>query len=90
MKKINADRMPITPMFAMALMLSVLTINDGFGRNITISAAILDTTSAGKGTGSKGAGQGPSPVLLGKAADFVILAKTGISTTGLRQRSGHV
>ncbi len=41
-----------------------------------------DTTNPGPGTGFAGAGKGPAPVVLGKAGGFVILAKSGISTTG--------
>lgn len=39
-------------------------------------------TAAGVGTGVSGLGRGPAPVNLGSAGSFVILAKSGVSTTG--------
>lgn len=44
---------------------------------------------AGPGTGGAG-GNGPTPVLLGAAGDFVILAKTGISTVPTSAITGNI
>ena len=44
----------------------------------------------GAGTGVGGLGQGPAPVVLGTAANYVILAKSGISTTGVTAVSGDI
>ncbi|MFA5372012.1 MAG: ice-binding family protein [Sideroxydans sp.] len=47
-------------------------------------------TLAGAGTGNGGLGQGPAPVVLGGAGNFVILAKTAISTTGATAITGNI
>lgn len=47
-------------------------------------------TAAGAGTGVGGAGRGPAPVDLGTAGNFVILAKSGISTTGVTAVTGDI
>lgn len=44
---------------------------------------------AGPGTGAPG-GRGPSPVVLGAAANYVILAKTGISTVPTSAVTGNI
>ncbi len=77
-------------MMTVALMLNVLMISEGFGRNAAAGSAAADTTDPGPGTGLYGAGKGPSPVLLGKAGDYAILAKTGISTTGTTAITGNI
>jgi hypothetical protein len=47
-------------------------------------------TAAGKGTGVGGLGRGPAPVNLGAAGNYVILAKSAISTTGVTVVTGDV
>ncbi len=47
-------------------------------------------TSPGAGTGLGGAGHGPTPVVLGGAGNFVILAETLISTTGTTAVTGDL
>jgi ice-binding like protein len=47
-------------------------------------------TAAGAGTGVGGLGRGPSPVDLGSAGTFVILAKSGVSTTGTTAIVGNL
>jgi hypothetical protein len=47
-------------------------------------------TAAGVGTGLSGLGAGPSPVLLGTAGNFVILAKTAVSTTAGSSVTGDI
>ncbi len=44
----------------------------------------------GAGTGVGGLGRGPAPVDLGTAGNYVILAKSGISTTGVTAVSGDL
>lgn len=53
-------------------------------------SSIDEPTKPGDGTGLDGAGKGPSPVILGKAGEYVILAKTGISTTGTTAVTGNI
>ncbi|MDQ3002738.1 MAG: ice-binding family protein, partial [Fibrobacterota bacterium] len=52
--------------------------------------SIDEPTKPGGGTGLDGAGKGPSPVILGQAGEYVILAKTGISTTGTTAVTGNL
>lgn len=47
-------------------------------------------TSPGAGTGLGGLGMGPAPVVLGGAGNFVILAKSAISTTGATAVTGDI
>lgn len=47
-------------------------------------------TTPGAGTGSGGLGKGPAPVILGGAGNYVILAKTAISTTGTTAVTGDL
>jgi hypothetical protein len=53
-------------------------------------SAVSEPTAPGQGTGLGGAGKGPSPVQLGTSGGFVILAKTGISTTGTTAITGNI
>jgi len=57
---------------------------DGGGGN----AALPTVPGAGGGVG--GAGRGPAPVNLGAAGNFVILAKSGVSTTGTTSVVGNL
>lgn len=82
--------MSIASLFGMAFIMNILLISEGFGRGAIVGAVFSDTTNPGQGTGLYGAGKGPSPVLLGKAGDYVILAKTGISTTGATVITGNI
>ncbi len=54
------------------------------------SPDISQPTNPGQGTGSNGLGKGPSSVSLGASAGYVILAKTGISTTGTTAVTGNL
>jgi hypothetical protein len=47
-------------------------------------------TAAGAGTGVGGAGRGPAPVDLGASINYVILAKSAISTTGVTAVTGNL
>jgi hypothetical protein len=68
--------------WVLPLLLSVLPLS--------IVPVCAQTTTPGVGTGLSGLGHGPSPVLLGQAGNFVILAKTGISTTGTTEVTGDL
>ena len=61
---------------------------------LSILLATTALTSAqsnpGVGTGVNGLGRGPAPVVLGTSANYVILAKTGISTTGTTAITGDL
>jgi len=54
------------------------------------SDTTISPTVPGAGTGAGGTGAGPTPVDLGSAGDYVILAKTGISTTGTTAVTGNL
>jgi hypothetical protein len=72
-------------MLAMALTATVFLagcVSDGGGAS--------EPTQPGQGTGLSGAGKGPAPIPLGKAGGYVILAKTGISTTGTTAVTGDI
>lgn len=47
-------------------------------------------TSAGAGTGLGGAGRGPAPVILGAAGNYVILAKSAVSTVPASAITGDI
>jgi hypothetical protein len=47
-------------------------------------------TAPGAGTGVAGLGRGPAPVDLGSSANYVILAKSAISTTGVTAVTGNL
>ena len=73
-------------MWFMALLLATLVAGcggDGTG-------ATPGTTTPGAGTGVGGLGKGPSPVVLGGAGNYVILAETAISTTGVTAITGDL
>lgn len=80
MNKLNMKRNGLVVMAAV-LLATVVTACGGSASN---------STSAGAGTGLNGAGRGPSPVDLGAAGNYVILAKSAISTTGVTAVTGHV
>ena len=54
------------------------------------AAATIAPTVPGAGTGSGGLGKGPAPVVLGDAGNYVILAKSAISTTGTTAVTGNL
>lgn len=58
--------------------------NTGSGTPLTLSVP------PGAGTGSGGLGVGPSPVVLGMAGNFVVLAQTGISTVPASVITGNI
>ena len=64
----------------------IAACGDGTGPRGNVSP-----TTPGTGTGTGGAdGHGPSPVDLGAASDFVILAKSGISTVPTSAITGNI
>ena len=75
----------------MALLLVVFMA--GCGSDGGGSAAPTPTpspTAPGAGSGEGGLGKGPAPVVLGMAGDYVILAKSEISTTGVTAVTGNL
>lgn len=54
------------------------------------AASVPLETGVGAGTGLGGLGSGPTPVNLGGAGNYVILAKTGITTTGTTAITGDL
>lgn len=81
----------------MALLLAVFVAGCGGGSGSAIPVKPAPTTP-GAGTGLGGLGQGPAPVVLGSVVGagtvispkYVILAKTGISTTGTTAVTGDL
>jgi ice-binding like protein len=59
------------------------------GCNSSTAPVDLSPTTPGKGTGT-GAGFGPAPVILGAAANYVILAKSGISNVPTSAITGNL
>lgn len=84
-------------MWFMALLLAVFVAGCGGGSGSAIPVKPAPTTP-GAGTGLGGLGQGPAPVVLGSVVGagtvispkYVILAKTGISTTGTTAVTGDL
>jgi hypothetical protein len=73
------------------LMLLLGAFVAGCGSNGGGSAATATSpTIPGVGTGLGGLGKGPAPVVLGGADNFVILAKSAISTTGVTTVTGNL
>ena len=54
------------------------------------SSSVASPTVPGTGTGAGGIGKGPAPVVLGTAGNYVILAKTGISTVPTSAITGDI
>ncbi len=75
---------PLTWLMTLLLAFSVAGCGSGGSTN---NAA---PTTPGAGTGLGGAGHGPSPVALGGAGNYVILAKSAISTTGVTVITGDI
>lgn len=88
MNRLNIKRNGSVVLAAM-LLAAVVTACGGGGTGSVLGSASNPTT-AGVGTGLGGLGRGPSPVVLGSAGDYVILAKSAISTTGVTAVTGNV
>lgn len=74
----------------MTLLLTASVVGCGGGGGSSTTASITgSTTTPGAGTGT-GAGRGPAPVVLGGAGNFVILAKSAVSTTGVTSITGNI
>ncbi|MEO7426543.1 MAG: ice-binding family protein [Fibrobacteria bacterium] len=87
---------PLRPAASAAAMASLLLLSlnlflgESHGAGIARISVGPDSTAPGAGTGFAGAGKGPSPVALGKAGDFAILAKTAVTATGTFAVTGDV
>jgi hypothetical protein len=94
MKRFDSVTKPL--MWFMALILIAVTA--GCGGSGSSTPPKPAPTAPGAGTGLSGLGQGPAPVVLGSVVgagtptspDYVILAKTGISTTGTTAITGDL
>lgn len=87
MNRSKSINQPLT--WFMALLLATLVAGCGGGGG-GAAASAGGTTTAGAGTGLGGLGRGPAPVVLGGAGNYVILAKTAISTTGVTAITGDL
>jgi hypothetical protein len=94
MKRFDSVTKPL--MWFMALILIAVTA--GCGGSGSSTPPKPAPTAPGAGTGLGGLGQGPAPVVLGSiigagtpaSPTYVILAKTGISTTGVTYITGDI
>lgn len=86
-KYINGISRPLIWSLATLLVAVVAGCSGGGGGT---AATTPITTTAGAGTGVGGLGQGPAPVVLGGAGNYVILAETLISTTGVTAITGNL
>lgn len=85
MKKFESITKPLTWLTALLLVAFVA----GCGGNNTPPKTAPTAPGAGPGTGALG-GHGPAPVVLGMSGNYVILAKTAISTTGTTAVTGNL
>ncbi len=85
MKTLQRKSSPIHGIIAALLAGTVATIAGCGGSDEDISAL----TAAGAGTGT-GAGRGPSPVVLGGAGTYVILAESGITNVPTSAITGNI
>jgi hypothetical protein len=70
---------------------AVLLLAFGVACSDTTDPVDLSPTTPGAGAGTGGAGgRGPSPVVLGAAATYVVLAKTGVSTVPTSAITGNI
>ena len=86
MKKHDMKIVSTVAMMAMAAMVNlsmVGCVTDG-------NDDAMSPTGLRQSPGSSIKGKGPAPVNLGKAGEFVILSKTGISTTGTTSVTGDI
>ncbi len=78
MNKANNKGKGYSNLWLIASLLAVFLIT-GCGSSSS-SSSVASPSAPGAGTGVGGLGKGPAPVVLGTAGNYVILAKTGIST----------
>jgi len=84
-KRLFKPWMAVTP-----LVLAALLAGCGGGGSSSGGAVSGTPTNAGVGTGLGGAGHGPAPVNLGAAGNYVILAKSAVSTVPASAITGDV
>ncbi|MDO8464935.1 MAG: ice-binding family protein [Gallionella sp.] len=80
---------PLVWLMTLLLAAFVVGCGGGGGGSSTTASITGSTTTPGAGTGT-GAGRGPAPVVLGGAGNFVILAKSAVSTTGVTAITGNI
>ncbi|MEO6097042.1 MAG: ice-binding family protein [Fibrobacteria bacterium] len=73
-----------------AILAAALVLSSSMAGCLSKSDSKPEPTVPGAGTGLLGAGKGPSPVVLGKSGEYVILAKAGISNTGATAVTGNI
>ena len=86
-KRLFKPWMAVTPFVLAALLAGC----GGGGSGSSTGGAVSGTpTSPGAGTGLGGAGHGPAPVNLGAAGNYVILAKSAVSTVPASAITGDI
>jgi hypothetical protein len=86
--KMNGYKNNFKPVvWLMTLLLAVVVSGCGGGGAVTTGAV---PTSPGAGTGLGGLGRGPAPLVLGTVGNYVILAKSAITTVPISAITGNV
>ena len=88
MNKLNSITKPLT--WFMALLMVAAVTGCGGSSSGSPAPAPVSPTLPGVGTGLNGLGKGPAPVVLGGAGNYVILAKSAISTVPTSAITGNV
>ena len=83
----NQFNKAIQPLAWSILLAAILAGCGGGGTAVVNNPA---PTTPGAGTGAGGLGHGPLPVVLGGAGNYVVLAETAISTTGVTAITGDL
>ena len=88
---VSANKYSIyTYSYAVSLLLAALLAGCGERPGTTDAATPPAKMKAGNNTGLNGLGKGPAPVALGMAGDYVILAKSAISSAGGSTVTGNL
>lgn len=92
MNKSESILISLAWLMTLMLVIFVTGCGSGGGGAATTSSSTTASipTAPGAGTGLGGSGQGPAPVVLGTADNYVILAKSAVSTTGVTAVTGNV
>ena len=90
MNKLNSITKPLTWFMALLMVAAVTGCGGSSSGSPAPAPAPVSPTLPGVGTGLNGLGKGPAPVVLGGAGNYVILAKSAISTVPTSAITGNV
>ena len=88
MNTFDSIKSPLT--WSTTILLAAILAGCGGSSSGGGTSQVVSPTLPGAGTGLGGAGRGPAPVALGTAGNYVILAKSAISTTGVTAVTGNM